>query len=293
MRKLLKWFGFLLGGLVGLALLAFVTVYFITERTINETYSLTISQVPVPDPLPAQESNWPLILADFCKECHGPDFGGSVMENDPMTAVLVAPNLTSGRGGIASSFSDEDWVLALRHGIGHDKKSLIVMPSEFFNHLSDQDLGTLIAYIKTLPPVDRQLPELTIGPIGRFFVLQEPNLLPASIIDHAAPPPADPPAGVNLEHGEYLSFMCSLCHAEDLSGGPNASAGLNLTPAGDLGSWTEAAFIETMRTGVTPEGETLDPIEMPWKDFSKLSDDQLKAIWLYLQSLPPIETHES
>ncbi len=292
MRNLVKWFGIILGGLVGLALLAFVTVYFVTERQLNVVYNLDVEPVSIPDPIPVQDSNWPLMLTDFCKECHGEDFGGSVMENDPMTAVLVAPNLTSGRGGIGSSFSDEDWVLALRHGVGHDKKSLIVMPSEFFNHLSDNDLGILIAYMKTLPPVDRQLPELTIGPMGRFFVLQEPNLLPASILDHNAPPPADPPPGVNLEHGKYLAILCSLCHAEDLSGGPNASAGLNLTPAGDLGSWAEEDFIDTMRTGVTPEGETLDPIEMPWKTFGKFSDDELKALWLYLESLPPTETHE-
>ncbi len=293
MRKIFKWLGYILGGLVGLALLAIVTIYMVTGSWINKTYDINVGQVSVPNPLPAQESEWPIMLVELCKECHGPDLGGSVMENDPMTAILVAPNLTTGEGGVGSILSDQDWVLALRHGIGHDKKSLIIMPSDYFQHLSARDLGILIAYLKTIPPVDRQLPEISIGPMGRLFIIQEPYLLPASTIDHTAKFPAEPPAGANLERGEYLALLCSLCHAEDFSGGPNASAGLNLTPAGDLGSWTEEDFIETMRTGLTPEGETLDPIEMPWKIFSKFSDEELKAIWLYLQSLPPVERTES
>jgi hypothetical protein len=70
-------------------------------------------------------------------------------------------------------------------------------------------------------------------------------------------------------------------------------AGLSLTPAGNLADWSEADFIRTLRTGITPNGRELDPELMPWSTVGRLSDDEAKAIWLYLQSLPPVETESS
>ena len=85
---------------------------------------------------------------------------------------------------------------------------------------------------------------------------------------------------------------CSLCHGDALSGGSvpgdegDAPPAPNLTPGGLLGRWSEADFINTLRTGVTPGSRSLDSENMPWKFFAKMTDDELKAIWLYLQSLP-------
>ena len=50
----------------------------------------------------------------------------------------------------------------------------------------------------------------------------------------------------------------------------------------------EADFLTAIRTGVTPRGYELDPDEMPWKFVGRLTDDELKALWLYLTSVPPI-----
>jgi len=63
---------------------------------------------------------------------------------------------------------------------------------------------------------------------------------------------------------------------------------LNLTPGGEVGFWSEGQFIATMRTGVTPGGHRLIEF-MPWKYFGEMTDDELKAVWLYLQSLPALE----
>jgi hypothetical protein len=65
----------------------------------------------------------------------------------------------------------------------------------------------------------------------------------------------------------------------------------NLTPGGEPGFWTEAEFINTIRTGVTPSGHELDPELMPWKDYQAFYDDELKAVWIYLQSLPKLEQY--
>jgi hypothetical protein len=101
------------------------------------------------------------------------------------------------------------------------------------------------------------------------------------------------PQGVTVEYGKYLVDIsdCRTCHGEDLSGAqiPDPTmTGItpNLSPGGELGLWTEEQFINTLRTGITPHGHELDPEFMPPKFFERLTDDELKAMWLYLQSLP-------
>ena len=54
--------------------------------------------------------------------------------------------------------------------------------------------------------------------------------------------------------------------------------------------YSEADFIEFFRTGATPYGTQLDPIIMPWESFGKFDDDELKALYMYLKSLPPVES---
>ena len=61
---------------------------------------------------------------------------------------------------------------------------------------------------------------------------------------------------------------------------------MNLTPGGELQGWTEEMFINTLRTGVTPSGHQLDNQYMPWKQSSQMTDDELKAVFLFLRSLP-------
>jgi hypothetical protein len=107
-----------------------------------------------------------------------------------------------------------------------------------------------------------------------------------------------PARGATAEYGEYLvnTNDCRLCHGPELNGGPHPNPTIhkispNLTPGGELAFWTEEQFINTLRTGKTPGGHELDPELMPWK-FSRLFyDDELKAIWLYFQSLPKLSQY--
>ena len=128
---------------------------------------------------------------------------------------------------------------AIRHGVGRDNKSLILMPSNELNILSDTDLGIVVSLIKNAPPVDNELPEIYFGPMGRIFLLQEPFLLTASVMDHDQPSPEMPEPGVTVEYGQYLAHLCAMCHGKDLAGIDDPGGGLNLTPAGDLGTWSE------------------------------------------------------
>jgi mono/diheme cytochrome c family protein len=116
---------------------------------------------------------------------------------------------------------------------------------------------------------------------------------PVDQIDHTNQPPAGPEPGVTVAYGEYLARTCKECHGENLNGKPFGPPGQevptpNLTPGGELGSWSEQDFFNTLRTGVTPNGRQLRE-DMPWKYFGKMSDDELKALWMYLRSLPALE----
>jgi len=87
-----------------------------------------------------------------------------------------------------------------------------------------------------------------------------------------------------------------VCHGPQLNGGPYPDPTVkfispNLTPGGEPGFWTEEQFVNTIRTGTTPGGHDLNPDLMPWKDYKLMTDDELKAIYMYLQSLPKLEQY--
>jgi mono/diheme cytochrome c family protein len=177
--------------------------------------------------------------------------------------------------------------------VGRDGKPLLVMPSAAFYTLSDDDLGAIIAYAKSVPAVDREIGGYRLTPLARVLVSAGAfgQIIDAEAIDHTGPRPPAPSAGVTTAYGEYLvgAGTCRTCHGQQLSGGkdpnPNAPPAPNLTPGGELGGWTNEDFIRTLRTGTTPGGRVLSPY-MPWKYIGRMSDDELKAVFLYLQSLP-------
>jgi mono/diheme cytochrome c family protein len=94
-----------------------------------------------------------------------------------------------------------------------------------------------------------------------------------------------------VEYGEYIAQIaaCRECHGNDLAGGTNQGApiGPNLTPGGAFAAYREEDFLTVFHTGVTPGGRTLSE-EMPWMNYGKMTDDELKALFMYLQSVPPL-----
>jgi hypothetical protein len=133
---------------------------------------------------------------------------------------------------------------------------------------------------------------MAVRPMGRVFLLLDPFLVQATLIDHDGPRPASPEPDISVEYGQYLSLICIDCHGQDFSGGEQVGAGWNITTGGEVGTWSEDDFIRTLRTGVAPDGDELDTEMMPTRIFGALSDTELKAIWLFLQSLPPVESKD-
>ena len=280
------------GGLVLVLVVAGVVVYFVAGRKINKTYDIQVETITVPaDAESIAHGKHVVESFGLCQECHTDNLGGDVMDENPVFGRLVARNLTSGKGGIGGSRSDADFVRAIRHGVGPEGKSLIIMPSEVFYYLSDADLGDVIAYLKTLPPVDNELPTSKAGPLARLFILLGEPFLVAGEIDQTGPRPVAPEPGITAEYGRYLGRSCTFCHGDDLSGPTIGGFEIeppNLTPAGRLGRWSEADFVHTLRTGVTPRGHELDNEEMPWESLGRMTDDELAAVWMYLKSVPPV-----
>jgi mono/diheme cytochrome c family protein len=256
------------------------------DERLSKNYEIPVEAIEIPTDQDSIERGMHLIdTVLFCKECHGDDLGGKLQFNDPLTGRIAAKNLTGGVGGIALDASDEEWILAIRHGVDKNGHPLIEMPSESFYYLSDRDLGAVVAYLKSLPSVDNELPERRLGPFYQLSILSNPSLIPAEVIDHDGVRPASPEPGSTIAYGKYLATACRICHGPALSGGPGAGAGLNLRAEGNLSDWSEVEFIKALRTGETPRGEDLDPDLMPWKGVGDLTDDELHAIWLYLQTL--------
>jgi mono/diheme cytochrome c family protein len=299
LRKILKWIGIVLGSLIGLLVLAFVVLYTIGSlkwNRIHGKYEVPVEKISVPTDQASIARGEHIATIRMCKDCHTDTWSGQT-DSAPGLITLTVPNLTAGAGGVGATNTDEDWVRAIRHGVGYDGRGLALMPSGTWYYLSDEDLGALIAYLKSLPPVDNELPKTELGPLGRVMLALgqlPPEIVPNAIsIDHDGPRPVAPEPGVTAEYGMYLARTCMLCHGAELNGrlisvgGPEKYLALNLTPGGEMKGWAEADFIEALRTGVTPNGHQLKRV-MPWKYFGAMTDDELKAVWMYLQSLPAL-----
>jgi cytochrome c553 len=297
--KILKWVGIILGSLVGLFLVTIIILYVIGGVRWNrdyENYDISVEAVSVPTGDAAISYGRHIASIHYCAFCHGENLTGKVLLNSPAMVVVYAPNLTGGVGGVGVTNTNDDWVRAIRHGVGHDGRGLIAMPSSIWYTMSDEDLGALIAYLQTLPPVDNELPARHIGPLGRLMVaLGQFPPTGAAVIDHTAPRPSTPEPGITATYGEYLvRSTCTACHGVNLNGGTvrgldgEIEIALNLTPGGALASWSEAEFMTAMHSGVTPSGHTLNET-MPWQYVGQMTDVELRAMWLYLQSLPALE----
>ncbi|MFQ5611234.1 MAG: c-type cytochrome [Anaerolineae bacterium] len=293
MRKALKWVGIGLAGLVVLAILAAVGLSIAGGQRLNKTHDIQAEAIPIPTDAAALARGEHLALGPaLCTECHGQDLSGDLLFEEPGIATVYAANIT----GLGETHSDADLIRAIRHGVDTDGRQLVIMPADVFIHFSAEDLGAVIAYLKTVPRVGDEQPEPELPFMGRVMLAAGMfgDVFPAEVIDHNQPYPAMPEIGANQEYGVYLAqALCTTCHGADLAGyvfDPEAPPGPNLTPGGELGEWSEAEFIQTIRTGVSPHGHELDPDFMPWEAFAKFSDDELRALWMYLQSLPAKES---
>jgi cytochrome c553 len=281
--KALKWTGIVLGGLI--AVLAIVAAGFVVvgRSRLARKYDPAPTLAAVPQDSAAIARGAHIARIHGCRDCHGKDLGGQVFLDIP-PGQFVAPNLTAGHGGVGGRNRDADWDRAIRQGLRADSTSLLnFMPYRLFNRFSDADAGALIAWLKSLPPVDHELPASSVRLPGYVLVsLADMNDFRGRL---SRPPAQSPPPGT-ADYGAYLaSTICVECHGMELRGGkhpaPDAPPGPSLFVAA---SWSQADFATAVRTGVAPGGRQLGAW-MPRHRLQYLTDEEIQALWAYLQSL--------
>jgi len=296
MKKVLRFLGYTVAALLTVIVLALIIVYAASNSKLKKKFVVTVQPVVIPTDADSLARGHHIASTRGCLVCHGPDGGGAMVIENPAMGKVHGPNLTHGVCGLPADWKDVDYVRAIRHGVTPDGRGLFLMPSTEYSTFSDADMGSLIAYLKTLPSVDRPSGPVAPGPVARGLMLAGQIKLAAEVIDHANVLPATVTRGITVEYGRYLATGCSGCHGDNFSGGkikigpPDWPPAANLTPhaEGRISKWTEDDFLRALRTAKRPDGTELNSV-MP-RIFGNLDDVELKAIWAFFKTLPAAPT---
>ena len=294
--KVLKILGFIVLALVALVALTAGGVYWKGGSEIRRIVAFPTHTFSAPtDSVSIAKGEHFVRAIGKCGDCHGADFGGLPVIEDSTLGLVYAANLTRGAGGVPADFSDSDWERAIRHGIAKDGHRLLLMPSQEFQHISDDDLGTVIAYLKSVPPVDKARRPHNVRFLARALgIAGILPLFPHRLVTHGEEVVAAVPVDTTIAYGKYLAEIgCAGCHGFTFGGGPipggppDWPAPANLTTTG-IGHYTYDGFANALRTGKRPDGSAINPF-MPLGATARMTDTEIKATWNYLRSLPPRE----
>jgi cytochrome c553 len=280
MKGILKWLGIGLGVLVILALGAAAVIYLVSERMVRKTYDIRLSSIALPTDSFALAEGQRLATVRGCYNgCHGERLDGGVFIDQPLLARLVAPNLTQ----VVAQYSDAELERVIRHGVRRNRRSTLGMPSSMFYHLSDQDLGSIIALLRSAPVTEGPSTEISLGPLARLGLVLGKYHPQAQIIDHDAPRLAVRDTSDHIALGKYLAqTVCSECHGLDLRGNPDGSSP-NLVIAA---AYSEEGFTRLMRTGIASGDRELRLMsDVARSRFSHLTDREIRALHEFLSTL--------
>ena len=274
--------------------------------------------IAAPSPQRLARGRYIATAVAHCFGCHGdPDFAndaqpkpgtegagnlpqGESFNDVSAPGILPHPNLTPDKETGAGTWTDAQFERAIRHGVGHDGRILTsAMPYAFFRSMTDEDVASVIVYLRSIAPVHKALPKTEI-----IFPVK---YLMRSVPQPVTEPVPEPDRSNPTAYGKYLVSVagCTDCHTPQSKGqsipdmdfaggfileGPwGRVAGDNITPdTSGISYYDEALFIQTMRTGYVKARE-LNQI-MPWWHFRNLTDDDLRAMFAYLRTLKPV-TH--
>jgi mono/diheme cytochrome c family protein len=203
------------------------------------------------------------------------------MFDQPMIARIVAPNLTTA----VRQYSDAQLAVMIRRGLRPDGRSVMVMPAEAYIGMNDEDLGRIIAFLRSLPPSAGPGADVSPGPLGRIGFVGGEFKTAAQLIAEIVPPPeATTSEG---KAGRYLATtVCAECHGTSLSGDSNpdfTSPDLRIVAA-----YTPEAFITLLRTGVALGDRKLGVMSEQARAYlSHLTDAEIAALYSYLHGLVP------
>jgi len=231
--------------------------------------------------------------------------GGEVFdEKEGLPGKFVAPNITPEKLG---DWTDGEIYRAITVGVNKDGEALFpIMPYKEYAHMDPEDVKSIIAYLRSLQPIENELEKSE----ATFPMNMIMKTIPADTDAGKRPVESD-----TVALGRYLTKVagCQYCHTPQDHGEPVESLRLaggfkfkfangtvvtspNLTPHEDtgLGLWERDDFIETFKqyqdssniANVNPDGFNT---VMPWAMYAGMKESEISAIFSYLQSIAPIE----
>jgi len=214
---------------------------------------------------------------------------------------VYAPNITPDAETGAGNWSDDQLARAIREGVGHDGRALFpLMPYPDFHSMSDEDLASLIVYLRSLPPVRNPLPPTELIFPVNYLIRNAPEPLDAAV--------PEPDVSTPEKRGKYLVTIasCADCHTPQERGQPLAGmdfaggfifdglwgrvASANITPdASGISYYDQTIFTQAIRTGFVG-ARKINQI-MPWHSYRGMTDEDILAIFAYLKTLKPVRHH--
>ena len=281
MKRIVRWVGIGAGSLAALVVVAAITILLLSEHEIRRLYTeVQLRDIVVPtDAQSIQEGKRLATIYGCFNSCHGDRMQGLVMLDDPGIARIVAPNLTRA----VRQYSNAELERVIRHGVKKDGTSTWVMPSPMFSHMTDEDLGNVIAFLRSVPEVEGLDREITMRPLGRIGIVVGKFKPLASTIQrqqqHAALTDRSDP----LAFGEYVvKTTCTECHGQKLQGDDFLQA----PPLSVLAGYSDNSFRRLLKTGIAIGGRRLGLMsEMGETRFPSLTDEELEAMRVYLRSV--------
>ncbi len=291
-RKVLRVVAIVVAVLLALPVVALGAITLVSMQRQHRTYDIPAANLSLEGSGALLAEGARLWQARGCGECHGMAGEGRVLMDAMPVARVVPTNISN----LPADYTVDDFERVLRHGVLRSGKPAIFMPAHEFVRMPDSEVVALYAHMRTLTAAPNDLPNSSIGPVGRaLHVFGLMHLFPAEIADHDAPPAPDP--APTAEYGAALAMGCTGCHGGNYSGGPIPGAPVEITgiPANitlhatGIGGWTYEQFDTVLRRGVRPDGRELDPAKMPWGVYQAMTDTESQAIWAYLQTVEPRE----
>lgn len=281
MKKFFLWTGFVVASLAGIALLGAAYLYFASERELARQFTAhDDAALVVPDTAADVEEGRRLALLGGCHDCHGENLAGRLVDDIPFLVRLVAPNISTA----LPAYDDAQLATVLRKGVKPDGKSVAFMPSEQFRHLSDQDLGRLIAYLRTVPATAEGVQEQTeLRILGRLILVKGDVKVAAAAIESLPEPVRHFDAEDSVSHGRYLVMnFCSECHGQDLQGFP----AINAPPLAVAKGYALEQFEKLLQHGDALGDRDLRIMGPTSRArFAHFTRDEIAAVHAYLHSL--------
>jgi mono/diheme cytochrome c family protein len=276
MKKIVKAVGLVLGGVLGLAVLAAGVIFAWSSMILERTYEFAPRAVVVPFDPESLAQGKKVALTRGCLGCHGENAQGGLFVDIPWVARVPAPGLTQR----VHAWSIEELDRSIRQGLRENGKSVFGMPSGMYQHLSDEDFGALIAFLRSLPRSDQELGRRFLGLPARMLIVQ--GELAPERVHFAAYLEAQSAHGDVPAQGKYLAqTTCSECHGPNLHGwAADAAPSLAIVAA-----YSPEEFLRLMTTGESASGRELGLMKAVSLDrFAHFAPEEIEAIYAYLTS---------